>query len=214
MKRILLVSLLAAICFSCKIDVETDVYINDVLNAKNNQEKTFCTAQIKFDSSSSISMDSITTLLNKYFIAVQNIREDKSSYMGSIIADVQIPLTMKSNENDNQSIFKVVIDEDESNYLVEFKVDEDLFSAMNADVSDITYQKFDLTDLNIKFIINNDTKNKSTIGVHSVYSNSVPVPYYSEIEIDRRQKIEIVPSDVLRDSINGNGSITMLVIKK
>jgi hypothetical protein len=213
MKKICIMLFTILLLFACKIDVSTDIFISDILDINTNKDPIFCSAQIKFDSSSNMNEETINALLNKYFKKVQDIHEDKTSYMGSIIADVQIPILKKGTYED-KSIFYIEVDSNDQYYFVNFKINEQLFDQMNSDVSNITYQKFDKNDLNVKFEINNDTKTDIKIGFHSVYINSTPTPYFSEINLERRQKIEIVPSDVLRDSLNIENFITMAFIKR
>jgi hypothetical protein len=86
---------------------------------------------------------------------------------------------------------------------------------INAYVKNEHYQTVDFDKFNIVISIDNDTKDAVSVTAYSVYVNGKGYPFEYTKALQRRDKIELHISEVLRDAVvNANNTHAVFGIMK
>ena len=215
MKAILLLLCLSSLLLAtCDLDAKAILFISDLIDTKNQTEPVYCTATISLPMPSADNKQQVVDLISSYFLQPENIREGEKEYSTVLLADVQIPLTYQKADPTLRSMFSIIAEETTTSFPVSMYLNKQLFTSLNAEVYKIAYQGITVQELGLSIQINNDTKGKVKISTAAAYVNSKPIPFPSTIEIDRRQIVDLVPSDVLRDTLlQGDTLLAFSVVK-
>ena len=89
-----------------------------------------------------------------------------------------------------------------------------MFNSLNAEIYDEFFQKIELDDAKIQLSINNDGRETEKISFASAFVNGDPAVFYSTYDLERRQKLDYIGSDVTRASFDKYGYAYIMSVNK
>jgi len=212
---------------SCKVNLDGDVYIGDIIDVAETGEKLFNPMDISFEMSSVDSCEEdktkLSLILEKYFSnfnAKECYSEDFNAFLKTgidipVILDAEKDGEIDFSSKDLVSLTIVSAKIDAGlRYDVYLTLNRMMFDALNNEIYDEFYQKIELDEAKIELSINNDGRETESISFASAFVNGDPAVFYSTYDIERRQKIDYVGSDVTRASFDKFGHSYIMSVNK
>ena len=212
---------------SCKIDMDGDIYIGDVIDVSENNEIIYNPMNISFEMTSidtcERDKDKLSDILIKYFSnynAKDCYSEDYNSYLRT---GVDVPILLDSEKDGEIAFsssdlvsFATVMRETDTQYIydVYLSLNEMMFNALNEEIYDEFFEKIKLKDARIRLSINNDGRDTEKVSFASAFVNGDPVVFYSTFDLERRQKLDYLASDVSRKSFEQYGYSYIFTVTK
>jgi hypothetical protein len=210
--RVFLIGLFVILLICCGGTVRIITYVNDLIEtASNTDGLLFVTANIVVES---LKDEADINFLRQNLNSFSNEQIVKYNYSDSISFDIKIPLINEqkiSTYNFEKDLLYIIASEQKNSYDFCYKFNEALINKIDGYVYSTHYQHIDFKDFDISIVVDNDIKNTVRLTAFSVYINGQPYPYDYVGEIQRRERIEIQISEILRYAVlKNNNNIYML----
>lgn len=206
---ILLFLVFSLILSACRVDVSSDLYMQDVMAVVDRQETIYTTATLTFEfSGDDDQMQQVVELLSAQLREAGNFRQEDRNSQTFVLVDFKIPVMYASdNESLNShpdalgNIFGIILMQNKGGLSAHVAFNQTRFDELNAQVSERLNQSLRVSDCVLRVYLNNDLRETVHLTVYSVYVDSTPVPYSGSFTLEQGDEIELKFSDVLRDSL-------------
>tara|TARA_B100001123_G_C15025293_1_gene913147 strand:- start:165 stop:860 length:696 start_codon:yes stop_codon:yes gene_type:complete len=217
-KKILLFFTIILLLTSCKLELDGELYVADVVDVGQGKGTLNTPMNLSFEMSSvdkcKEDKEEISNILKDYFInfvAKDCYSEDFNSFL-RVGADV--PIIMDTAPGDgkvdlsNESVitFSVVPGENETMkfYTTYIALNSPLFDSISKKIKDKYYQTLKLDKTKIKLAINNDGRETEDVRFASAFVNGKPIVFQQSFKLERRQKIDFLGSNVTTAAFDQN----------
>jgi hypothetical protein len=200
-----LVGVFVILLFCCGGTLKVITYASDLIQVADDADGLmFVTANIVVENlTDPTDIDFLRENLNSF----SNEQITKSAYSGSLSFDIKVPLINEekiSTYNFERDLLHIIASERNDSYIFQYKFDADLIATIDDYVYEMHYQHLDIEDFEVSIIIDNDMKDPVAITAYSVYINGRPYPFSYTGTIQRRDRLELQVSEVLRAAIAKN----------
>ena len=218
--RYLLFLLLILICVSsCKLDMNTDIYLRDIKDvALDNTEGLITSGILKVgvpDCNNKEQISEVTSLLSDYFLNVSE--KSCEAGMGSLITmgiDIPIINSIKdwSLKTSSTTALLTKFSKSDSSIYVVFALNKTKFENLNSAVQTKFFDKLNLDESTVSFSVRNDGRKNEVAVISGSFVDGKPVMFPTNFTLARRNKIDVTPSDVRRNSFSEGGKMPVLQI--
>jgi len=207
-KYLILFIILASVAFlsGCKIHFSTEVYVSDLLALKNGEEDIIyipSTLKLQVISEESYleSKDKITRILKKYFGELDRVSYESNNFESFYVAQLEVIAREGSGKGTpvEGGLFSFRVREDNKNIVLAVRFNNRLFKQLENEFFKEFSQTVDTKELHLSITMINDLRNDVKLVAQGVYMGGYPCPFGASYTLKRREKIDIVFSDVLRD---------------
>ena len=218
--RYFLFLLLILICISsCKLDMNTDIYLRDIRDvALDNAEDLITSGILKVgvpDCNNKEQISQVTSLLSDYFLNVSE--KSCEAGMGSLITmgiDIPIINSIKdwSLKTSSTTALLTKFSKSDSSIYVVFALNKAKFENLNSAVQTKFFDKLNLDESTVSFSVRNDGRKNEVAVISGSFVDGKPVMFPTNFTLARRNKIDVTPSDVRRNSFSEGGKMPVLQI--
>ena len=218
--RYFLFLLLILICVSsCKLDMNTDIYLRDIKDvALDNAEGLITSGILKVgvpDCNNKEQISEVTSLLSDYFLNVSE--KSCEAGMGSLITmgiDIPIINSIKdwSLKTSSTTALLTKFSKSDSSIYVVFALNKTKFENLNSAVQTKFFDKLNLDESIVSFSVRNDGRKNEVAVISGSFVDGKPVMFDTNFTLARRNKIDVTPSDVRRNSFSEDGMMPVLEI--
>ena len=218
--RYFLFLLLILICISsCKLDMNTDIYLRDIRDvALDNAEDLITSGILKVgvpDCNNKEQFSQVTSLLSDYFLNVSE--KSCEGGMGSLITmgiDIPIINSIKdwSLKTSSTTALLTKFSKSDSSIYVVFALNKAKFENLNSAVQTKFFDKLNLDESIVSFSVRNDGRKNEVAVISGSFVDGKPVMFPTNFTLARRNKIDVTPSDVRRNSFSEGGKMPVLQI--
>ena len=224
--RYCLFLLLILICISsCKLDMNTDIYLRDIKDvALDNTEGLITSGILKVgvpNCENKEQISEVTSLLSDYFLNVSE--KSCEAGMGSLITmGIDIPIinsiedwSLKTSSTTallTASSKSTKFSKSDSSIYVVFALNKTKFENLNAAVQTKFFDKLNLDESTVSFSVRNDGRKNEVAVISGSFVDGKPVMFPTNFTLARRNKIDVTPSDVRRNSFSEGGKMPVLQI--
>jgi len=218
--RYCLFLLLILICISsCKLDMNTDIYLRDIKDvALDNAEGLITSGILKVgvpDCKNKEQISEVTSLLSDYFLNVSE--KSCEAGMGSLITmgiDIPIINSIKnwSLKTSSTTALLTKFSKSDSSIYVVFALNKTKFENLNSAVQTKFFDKLNLDESTVSFSVRNDGRKNEVAVISGSFVDGKPVMFPTNFTLARRNKIDVTPSDVRRNSFSEGGKMPVLQI--
>ena len=218
--RYCLFLLLIFICISsCKLDMNTDIYLRDIKDvALDNTEGLITSGILKVgvpDCENKEQISEVTSLLSDYFLNVSE--KSCEAGMGSLITmgiDIPIINSIKdwSLKTSSTTALLTKFSKSDSSIYVVFALNKTKFENLNSAVQTKFFDKLNLDESTVSFSVRNDGRKNEVAVISGSFVDGKPVMFPTSFTLARRNKIDVTPSDVRRNSFSEDGMMPVLEI--
>ena len=218
--RYCLFLLLILICISsCKLDMNTDIYLRDIKDvALDNTEGLITSGILKVgvpNCENKEKISEVTSLLSDYFLNVSE--KSCEAGMGSLITmgiDIPIINSIKdwSLKTSSTTALLTKFSKSDSSIYVVFALNKTKFENLNAAVQTKFFDKLNLDESAVSFSVRNDGRKNEVAVISGSFVDGKPVMFPTNFTLARRNKIDVTPSDVRRNSFSEDGMMPVLEI--
>ena len=218
--RYCLFLLLILICISsCKLDMNTDIYLRDIKDvALDNTEGLITSGILKVgvpDCNNKEQISEVTSLLSDYFLNVSE--KSCEAGMGSLITmgiDIPIINSIKdwSLKTSSTTALLTKFSKSDSSIYVVFALNKTKFENLNSAVQTKFFDKLNLDESTVSFSVRNDGRKNEVAVISGSFVDGKPVMFPTNFTLARRNKIDVTPSDVRRNSFSEGGKMPVLQI--
>ena len=218
--RYCLFSLLILTCISsCKLDMNTDIYLRDIKDvALDNAEGLITSGILKVgvpDCNNKGQISEVTSLLSDYFLNVSE--KSCEAGMGSLITmgiDIPIINSIKdwSLKTSSTTALLTKFSKSDSSIYVVFALNKAKFENLNSAVQTKFFDKLNLDESTVSFSVRNDGRKNEVAVISGSFVDGKPVMFPTNFTLARRNKIDVTPSDVRRNSFSEGGKMPVLEI--
>ena len=218
--RYCLFLLLILICISsCKLDMNTDIYLRDIKDvALDNAEGLITSGILKVgvpDCKNKEQISEVTSLLSDYFLNVSE--KSCEAGMGSLITmgiDIPIINSIKdwSLKTSSTTALLTKFSKSDSSIYVVFALNKAKFENLNSAVQTKFFDKLNLDESIVSFSVRNDGRKNEVAVISGSFVDGKPVMFPTNFTLARRNKIDVIPSDVRRNSFSEGGKMPVLQI--
>ena len=212
--------LLILICISsCKLDMNTDIYLRDIKDvALDNAEGLITSGILKVgvpDCKNKEQISEVTSLLSDYFLNVSE--KSCEAGMGSLITmgiDIPIINSIKdwSLKTSSTTALLTKFSKSDSSIYVVFALNKTKFENLNSAVQTKFFDKLNLDESTVSFSVRNDGRKNEVAVISGSFVDGKPVMFPTNFTLARRNKIDVTPSDVRRNSFSEDGMMPVLEI--
>nr|PZN58537.1 MAG: hypothetical protein DIU68_01955 [Chloroflexota bacterium] len=189
---------------ACDVEQTTDIYLQDILDVQDSGETIYNNAVLAIEfSGDEEDKEEIGDLLKQYLNDVSDIREEERNYSTYLLVNYKLPIALADNTESayrlpevRGNIFTFVVIGDTLN----IAFNNDRFKELDAALYKEYYRHLEFEDFTMRVFLHNDLRDPVSITLYSVYVNNMPVPYSATFTAERRDELEVIFSDVLRDS--------------
>jgi len=221
---LLAVTLILFILFlqGCKFSLSPEVYVSDLLDLKGGAGNSInipTTIKLEVISKDSFTenKDQITMILQDYFGKVSKVSYEQDGFNNYYVAQVNIPAVkeQKQEKGLGYAIFLIRLVDDKEGVRLVLSFNKSVFNSLRDRIFKEFSQTISADDMSLDINLVNDLKNDITLDVQSVYIDKYPYPFRSRYLLGRREKINIVFSDVLRDYLirSGDAEFVYIILK-
>ena len=218
--RYCLFLLLILICISsCKLDMNTDIYLRDIKDvALDNTEGLITSGILKVgvpNCENKEKISEVTSLLSDYFLNVSE--KSCEAGMGSLITmgiDIPIINSIKdwSLKTSSTTALLTKFSKSDSSIYVVFALNKTKFENLNAAVQTKFFDKLNLDESAVSFSVRNDGRKNEVAVISGSFVDGKPVMFPTNFTLAIRNKIDVTPSDVRRNSFSEGGKMPVLQI--
>ena len=204
---------------SCKLDMNTDIYLRDIKDvALDNAEDLITSGTLKVgvpDCNNKEQISEVTNLLKDYFLNVSE--KSCEAGMGSLITmgiDIPIINSIKdwSLKTSSTTALLTKFSKSDSSIYVVFALNKTKFENLNAAVQTKFFDKLNLDESTVSFSVRNDGRKNEVAVISGSFVDGKPVMFPTNFTLARRNKIDVTPSDVRRNSFSEGGKMPVLQI--
>jgi len=177
----------------------------DIASGKGNA--VYITATIIIES---LKNEADIEFLKKNLNSFSNEQIVKYNYSDSLSFDIKIPILNIANvsaHNLEKDLLYLIAEEEDNYYSFSYKFNSSLMNTIDSYVYNTYFQHIDFSNFETSIIIENDTRSVSKLTAFSVYINNQPFPFNVTRELQRRDRVELKISEVLRSAISKNNNI-------
>lgn len=199
--KILLLLLIITSLSACKMDFNGDLYTSDLIKVSKEGGTLNLPMEIKFQvTSCTENLSDLNQTLKSYFLEYNFINcktsEDFTDYVTS---KVKVPLTnnQDSFNKSNQSLIGYLSKrfEDDRRINVYLILNKSLFNNLSSYIENKTFQDLSFEESKFQLNLNNDL-DKINVAVYPSYVDSKPIVWKSYYDLEKREIISIVSSNV------------------
>jgi hypothetical protein len=215
--RIILLVIFVLILVCCGGTLKIFLYTSDLINiATGSANTTYVNANIVVEN---LKEEADINFLKQNLNSFSNEQIVKYNYSDSLSFDVKIPIINIQNiqaHNIEKDLLYIIASEQNNNYSYTYKFNSALVNKIDNYVYRAHYQHIDFSSFETSIIVENDIRNVIDIIASSVYINNQPYPFSFSGELQRRDKIELRISEILRSAIlkDDNNTYTLFKINK
>ena len=218
-KEWLLILLILTTTSACKIDMSTDIYLQDIKDvALKNTEGLHTSGLLRVgvpNCEDKDQLDQVSNLLMDYFINLK--AKSCDGEMESFVTmgiDVPIVTSETGWTPKTKSITALVThkSKDGSNIVVNFALNRNRFNNLNEAVENQFFDKLSFNESTVSFSVNNDSRQDEQSIISDAFVDGRPVIHPKEFTLARRNKVAVEPSNVRRISFSENGFMPVLEI--
>ena len=204
---------------SCKLDMNTDIYLRDIKDvALDNTEGLITSGILKVgvpDCNNKEQISQVTSLLSDYFLNVSE--KSCEAGMGSLITmgiDIPIINSIKdwSLKTSSTTALLTKFSKSDSSIYVVFALNKTKFENLNSAVQTKFFDKLNLDESTVSFSVRNDGRKNEVAVISGSFVDGKPVMFPTNFTLARRNKIDVTPSDVRRNSFSEGGKMPVLQI--
>jgi hypothetical protein len=216
---LLVFTLMLSVLFlqGCKFSLSPEVYVSDLLDLKDGKNNVVSAPSIiKLEITSKEAFeedkDKITAILRDYFGKVSKVSyKEEDGFNSFYVAEVNIS-AVKNSSDLGTSLFSINVANDKKRIKVTLNFNRSTFNRLKDRLSREFFQTLDPEDMSLDITLVNDLKNDVTLEVQGVYLDKNPYPFRSNYTLGRREKVNIVFSNVLRDYLIKSGDVEFVYI--
>ena len=207
-----------AVLSACKFNVTSDLYSSDLRDAVANQNANLmalATLEIEVvsDEQCKENATEIADLLEGFVSKISTRGCVSKEFDTYLVLDAKIPIVNGFNSwNRANSLLGIVAVESKRGVGVFFASDPVKFQILNKRVSDEFDQSLNLAESEVKLNLRAD-KQAETVAVSGAFVNGRPIDRYTEFELARRGKLEILLSNVGSAHIENAGYAYAFLLK-
>lgn len=207
-----------AVLSACKFNVTSDLYTSDLRDAVASQNANLmalATLEIEVvsDEQCKENATEIADLLEGFVSKISTRGCVSKEFDTYLVLDAKIPIVNGFNSwNRANSLLGIVAVESNRGVGVFFASDPIKFQILNKRVSDEFDQSLNLAESEVKLNLRGD-KQTETVAVSGAFVNGRPIDRYTEFELARRGKLEILLSNVGSAHIESAGYAYAFLLK-
>ena len=207
-----------AVLSACKFNVTSDLYTSDLRDAVANQNANLmalATLEIEVvsDEQCKENATEIADLLEGFVSKISTRGCVSKEFDTYLVLDAKIPIVNGFNSwNRANSLLGIVAVKSKMGVGVFFASDPVKFQILNKRVSDEFDQSLNLAESEVKLNLRGD-KQTETVAVSGAFVNGRPIDRYTEFELARRGKLEILLSNVGSAHIESAGYAYAFMLK-
>jgi len=199
--------------------MNTDIYLRDIKDvALDNTEGLITSGILKVgvpDCNNKEQISEVTSLLSDYFLNVSE--KSCEAGMGSLITmgiDIPIINSIKdwSLKTSSTTALLTKFSKSDSSIYVVFALNKTKFENLNAAVQTKFFDKLNLDESTVSFSVRNDGRKNEVAVISGSFVDGKPVMFPTNFTLARRNKIDVTPSDVRRNSFSEGGKMPVLQI--
>ena len=220
-EKLIAVVLVLATMAGCKMNLTAELYSSDLRAAKAGTPDLFAPATLAFQVPSvdkcdehSASISEIMAGILDDFMPKGCKREGMESFL---LADTQMLLFVSEDEwKQSDALFGIFLfDRPEPEHIgVGIVLNIYKYGILTNRMNEKFHQTVDLSDSKITLVLNNDELNTVTFALKAAFVNSSPVLGEQEFKLDRRQKVDILLSDVATAFLAQKGVTAGFTLRK
>jgi|LFRM01.1.fsa_nt_gb hypothetical protein len=199
----------------CSGELVLDLYVQDVLDVvRGEEEYLFTTATVVMELPSDEYAQQLQGLLAGSFRGAKNFRKGSGGgYFSRFLMDVQVPVILydpsPSLQWGEDLLALSLLPREEGLAAFGLMLNTAGIEGLFKSLSDETFLFLDSDDLSFTLRIINDLRQPVSIYLQGVYANGRPLPYAEVLTLERREAVEIKPSDVSRDYAYQQGAVLL-----
>ena len=199
--------------------MNTDIYLRDIKDvALDNTEGLITSGILKVgvpDCENKEQISEVTSLLSDYFLNVSE--KSCEAGMGSLITmgiDIPIINSIKdwSLKTSSTTALLTKFSKSDSSIYVVFALNKTKFENLNSAVQTKFFDKLNLDESTVSFSVRNDGRKNEVAVISGSFVDGKPVMFPTSFTLARRNKIDVTPSDVRRNSFSEDGMMPVLEI--
>ena len=199
--------------------MNTDIYLRDIKDvALDNAEGLITSGILKVgvpDCNNKEQISEVTSLLSDYFLNVSE--KSCEAGMGSLITmgiDIPIINSIKdwSLKTSSTTALLTKFSKSDSSIYVVFALNKTKFENLNSAVQTKFFDKLNLDESIVSFSVRNDGRKNEVAVISGSFVDGKPVMFPTNFTLARRNKIDVTPSDVRRNSFSEGGKMPVLQI--
>ena len=199
--------------------MNTDIYLRDIKDvALDNTEGLITSGILKVgvpDCNNKEQISQVTSLLSDYFLNVSE--KSCEAGMGSLITmgiDIPIINSIKdwSLKTSSTTALLTKFSKSDSSIYVVFALNKTKFENLNSAVQTKFFDKLNLDESTVSFSVRNDGRKNEVAVISGSFVDGKPVMFPTNFTLARRNKIDVTPSDVRRNSFSEGGKMPVLQI--
>jgi hypothetical protein len=206
--------LLTLLFVCCSGTLKIITYVSDLIAvASMTEDVMYVTANIVVEN---LKDEADINFLRQRLNSFSNEQIVKYNYSDSLSFDIKIPIINErkiSTYNLAEDLVYIISSEKNGTYIFSYKFNENLMRIIDKYVYSSHYQHIDFNDFDISIVIDNDMRNTINFIAYSVYVNGNPYPFEYIGKIQRRDRIELQISEVLRSAVIKNQNNTYQLFK-
>ena len=204
---------------SCKLDMNTDIYLRDIKDVGlDNAEDLITSGTLKVgvpDCNNKEQISEVINLLKDYFLNVSE--KSCEAGMGSLITmgiDIPIINSIKdwSLKTSSTTALLTKFSKSDSSIYVVFALNKTKYENLNSAVQTKFFDKLNLDESTVSFSVRNDGRKNEVAVISGSFVDGKPVMFPTNFTLARRNKIDVTPSDVRRNSFSEGGKMPVLEI--
>lgn len=205
----------------CDLDTDVDLYISDLINVAETGEADLTPVEMNIEMISldqcQEDMSEVESIMQRHlpdFEATQCVRQDFNSYLQ---AEATIAVVAGFDFDRTEGLFSIGVEEitigpERTGYDAQFMVNRERFGQLSDEVERRFFENLNFEDSRLTVRVNNDERESWTIHGQYIYFDGTPVEQGS-VELGRRERTRIQPSDVARGALMSYGSTRLMVLE-
>ena len=205
----------------CKLNLTADLYSTDLRAAKAGTPDLFAPATLAFQVPSVDKCDEHSASISEIMAGILDDftpkgckREDMESFL---LGDTQMPLFVSEDEwiKSDELLGIILFDRPDPEHIgIGVVLNTDKYGILTNRMNEKFHQTIDLSDSKVTLVLNNDERNSVTFAVIGAFVNSSPVLGEQEFKLNRRQKVDILLSDVATAFLAHKGVTAGFTLRK
>lgn len=159
----------------------------------------------------------IIKTLSSAFKNIRDVRCETAGINAYMTAAVDIPvLSLASAKNvttpDGSALAIAIASKEDKTIAVVALVGTETLQKLRAQLKRRFLQDLPVEDIRLKLVVNNDGKGEAAVIAQSAFVNGVPAPFGEDFTVARREKLEILLSDVATAHAVQSGSMLVFAL--
>ena len=213
-RNILLLMLIVLVFSSCSIIYEIELYVQDIIASFEQDDIILTPATVGFDSPGESNEEKLISFIKGNFRNVSNIRKGQVDYSTYIFCNTELPIIFSDEYKNTEDLLYIKTNKNQEDEIeMNLIFSKEKFNEINSYTKEEFWQTIDVSDIKISFELVNDTRNTINFDTKAMYVNNNPIIDKSDIILEKRKRIDLKFSDVLRDSLGIEQSVSIGKIK-